>query len=57
MCIRFSDSPGITATKADTNTKADFLFERANVLSKKPARKISEKIKKNQLFETNLHPN
>ena len=29
------------AKKPETRTKVDFLFERANILSKKPARKIS----------------
>ena len=46
-----------TAKKPETRTEADFLFERANILSKTPARKIGSKIKKNQLFETNLDLN
>ena len=33
-----------------TRTKVDFLFERANILSKKPARKIGSKIKKKPTF-------
>ena len=32
-------------------TKVDFLFERANILSKKPAHKIGQKIKKKPTFE------
>ena len=28
------------AKRPETRTKVDFLFERANILSKKPARKI-----------------
>ena len=37
--------------KPEIRTKVDFLFERANILSKKPARKIGQKIKKKQTFE------
>ena len=32
--------------KPEIRTKVDFLFERANIFSKKPARKIGQKIKK-----------
>ena len=32
--------------KPEIRTKVDFLFERANILSKKPAHKIRQKIKK-----------
>ena len=38
------------AKKPETKTKVDFLFERANILSKKPARKIGSKIKKKPTF-------
>ena len=34
-----------TAKKPEAKTKVDFLFERANILSKQPARKIVSKIK------------
>ena len=34
-----------TAKKPETRTKMDFLFERANILSEKPARKIGSKLK------------
>ena len=40
--------------KPETRTEVDFLFERANVLSKKPVRKIDSKIKKKPTVETNL---
>ena len=43
--------------KPETRTEVDFLFERANILSKKPARKIGSKIKKIPTFETNLNLN
>ena len=36
--------------KPGTRTKVDFLFERANILSKNPARKIASKIKKRLSF-------
>ena len=36
--------------KSGTRTKVDFLFERANILSKKPARKIGTRIKKKPTF-------
>ena len=42
-----------TAKKPETRTKADFLSERANILSKKPALKIGSKYKKRPIFETN----
>ena len=35
----------------ETRTKVDFLIERANILAKKPARKIGLKIRKSKLFE------
>ena len=38
-------------------TTVDFLFERANILSKTPAHKIGSKIDKSPLHETNLDPN
>ena len=41
----------------ETRKKVDYLFERANILSKKPARKIGSKIKKSQPFEANPDPN
>ena len=37
--------------KPETRTKMGFLFERANILSKKPARKIGKKIEKKPTFE------
>ena len=38
--------------KPEIRTKVDFLFERVNILSKKPARKIGKKkIKKKPTFE------
>ena len=37
--------------KPEIRTKGDSLFERANILSKKPARKIGQKIKKKPSFE------
>ena len=37
--------------KPETRTKVDFLLEKANILSKKPAHKIGQKIKKKQTFE------
>ena len=37
--------------KPEIMTKVDFLFERANILSKKPARKIGQKIKRKPTFE------
>ena len=37
--------------KPETRTKVGFLFEIANILSKKPARKIGLKIKKKPTFE------
>ena len=37
--------------KPETRTKVDFFFERANILSKKPARKIGYNIKKKPTFE------
>ena len=43
--------------KPETRTKVDFLFERANILSKKPARKIGKKLRKSQLLRTSLDPN
>ena len=43
--------------KPETRIEVDFLFERANILSKKPARKIGSKLRKGQLFETNLDLN
>ena len=43
--------------KPETRTKVDFWFERAGILSTKPARKIGPKVKNKQLFETNLDPN
>ena len=36
--------------KAKTRTKVDFLFERANIFFKKPARKLGSKIKKKSTF-------
>ena len=42
----------------ETRTKVEFLFEKANILSKKPARKIGSKSKKKPItFETMLDPN
>ena len=35
--------------KPETRTKVDFLFERANILSKKPAHKLAKKLRKSQL--------
>ena len=43
--------------KPETSTKLDFLFKRANILSKKATRKICSKIKKKQPFETKLDQN
>ena len=40
--------------KLETRTEVDSLFLRANILSEKPARKISSKSKESQLFETTL---
>ena len=40
----------------EIRTKVDFLFERANILSKKPARKIGQKIKKKPTFEDKPWP-
>ena len=40
--------------KPETGTKVDFLFERAKILSKKPARKIGQKFKKKPTFEDKL---
>ena len=37
--------------KPETRTKVDFLYERANILSKKLSRKIRSKIKKKPIFE------
>ena len=37
--------------KPEIRTKVNFLFERANILLKKPARKIGQKIKKKPTFE------
>ena len=37
--------------KPEIRTKVDFLFERANILLKKQARKIGQKIKKKPTFE------
>ena len=34
----------------ETRTKVNFLFDRANILSKKPAHKIGSKIKKKPTF-------
>ena len=42
--------------KPEIRTKVDFLFERANILSKKPARKIGQKIKKKPTFEDKPWP-
>ena len=42
--------------KPEIRTKVDFLFERANILSKKPARKIGQKIKKKPTFEDKPGP-
>ena len=42
--------------KPQTRTKVDVLFERANILSKKPARKIGSKIKKKPTFLGKLWP-
>ena len=39
-----------TAKKPETRTKVDFLFERANILSKKRVRKIDSKMKKKTIF-------
>ena len=36
--------------KPETRTKVDFLFERAIIMSKKPARKIGSKIIKKPIF-------
>ena len=36
--------------KPETKTKVDFLFERANILSKEPIRKIDSNIKKKPTF-------
>ena len=46
-----------TAENPETRTKVDFLLGRANILSNKPVRKMVLKIRKSQLFETNLNPN
>ena len=46
-----------TAKKPETRTKVDFLFERVNILSKMPARKIGSKIKEKPTFEANLDLN
>ena len=39
-----------TVKKPETMKKVDFLFERANILSKKPSCKIGSKIKKKATF-------
>ena len=36
--------------KPETRTKVDFLLERANILSKKPTRKIGSDVKKKPTF-------
>ena len=46
-----------TAKKPETRPKVDFLFERANILSKSQLVTLAEKLRKNQLFETNLDIN
>ena len=46
-----------TGKKPETRINVDFLFERAIILPRKPARKIGSKLRKSQLFETNLDPN
>ena len=40
--------------KAETRTKVDFLFERANILSKKPACKAGSKSKKANFLRQTL---
>ena len=43
-----------TAKKSETRTKVDFLFERANIFCPKSQLvKLAQKVRKNQLFETN----
>ena len=44
------------AKKPEIRTKVDFSFERANILSKKPARKIGRKIRKKPTFEDKPWP-
>ena len=39
-----------TAIKPETKTKVDFLFDRANILSKRPVRKIGQKNKEKPSF-------
>ena len=46
-CFYFENT---TAKKHERRRNVDFLFERANILSKKPARKICSKIKKKPTF-------
>ena len=43
--------------KPATRTKVDFLFERANSLSKSQLVKFAKKLRKSQLLKTNLDPN
>ena len=43
--------------KPETRTKVDFLFERANILSKSQLVKLAKKLRKSQLLGTNLDPN
>ena len=38
------------AKKPETRTKVDFLFERANIVSKKPARRIGSKTKEKATY-------
>ena len=40
-----------TAKNKETRTKVDFLFEKANILIKRPARKLARKLR-----QTNLDP-
>ena len=43
--------------KPETRTKVDFLFERANILSKSQLVTLAQKLRKSQLFETNFDLN
>ena len=43
--------------KPETRTKLDFLFEKANILSKSQLVKLAQKVRKSQLLETNIDLN